>query len=198
MRATLEFAPDKRPWNKAQAVFPCGMCESAALPRETFDIKWVSTGIRISVNSTPSGALPVSSQLASITTGATWVLNRESSTVLLPVLMSVCCKPFWMMRDARRHVLQPRSSLDRGFFARLLSIVKMVTAAVSGRTTCDSNIIFCTTSFCFYALQESVTTSAMNVLGSNVYGRDHVNHFPVPGLTMRHAPPSWWHPRWPR
>ena len=58
-RATLEIAPDKRPWNKAQAFFPGVMCESAALPRETFHIKWVSKGIRVSVNSAPCGALPV-------------------------------------------------------------------------------------------------------------------------------------------
>ena len=142
VRATLEIALDKRPWNEAQAVFPYAMCEGAAPPRETIDVKWVSTGIRVSVNSAPSGALPVLSQLASITIGATWFLNRQSSTVLLPVLVSVCCKPFWMMRDARRHVLQLRSSLDRGSFVRLISILKMVTAAVSGWTTCDSNTVF--------------------------------------------------------
>ena len=58
VRATLEIAPNKRPWNKAQSVFLCAMRETAGL-RETCDIKWVSTGIRVLVNSAPSGALPV-------------------------------------------------------------------------------------------------------------------------------------------
>ena len=51
MRATLETAPDKRPWNKAQAIFLCTMRENAGLTKENFDITWVSTGIRVSVNS---------------------------------------------------------------------------------------------------------------------------------------------------
>ena len=42
------------------------------------------TGIRVSVHSSPSGGLPVQSQLASITTGATWVLNRERFNSLTP------------------------------------------------------------------------------------------------------------------
>ena len=53
MRATLDIAPDKRLWDKAQAVFPCAMREIAVLPRETFDIVWVPTGIRVSVDSAP-------------------------------------------------------------------------------------------------------------------------------------------------
>ena len=50
VRATHEIALDKRPWNKTQVVFLCALRESAGLPRETFDIKCVSTGIRVSVN----------------------------------------------------------------------------------------------------------------------------------------------------
>ena len=52
VRATI--APDKKPWNKAQAVFPCTMRQNAGLTREKFDMRWVSTGIRVSVNSAPS------------------------------------------------------------------------------------------------------------------------------------------------
>ena len=68
---------DKRPWNKAQAVFLCAVRDFAGLRSETLDIRWVSTGIRVSVNSAPTGCLPVLSQLASVTIWATWVLNRE-------------------------------------------------------------------------------------------------------------------------
>ena len=55
VRATLDISPDKRPWNKAQTVFSCAMRETASW----FDIRWVPTGIRVSVNSAPSGVLPV-------------------------------------------------------------------------------------------------------------------------------------------
>ena len=51
MRAKLETAPDKRPWNKAQVIFLCTMRDNAGLTKEKFDIRWVSTGIRVSVNS---------------------------------------------------------------------------------------------------------------------------------------------------
>ena len=77
VRATLEISLEKRPWNNAQAVFVCAMREIARLPEETFDMRWVPTGIRVSVNSAAPGSSPVLSQLASLTIGATWVLNRE-------------------------------------------------------------------------------------------------------------------------
>ena len=54
------------------------------LQSESFDIRWVSTGIRVSVNSAPAGCLHVSSQLASITIGTTWVLNRERFRMFAP------------------------------------------------------------------------------------------------------------------
>ena len=72
MRATPGISADERPWNKAQAVFLCAMREFDGRQREMFDIRWVSTGIRVSVKSAPSGASPVLSQLASIAIGATW------------------------------------------------------------------------------------------------------------------------------
>ena len=51
----------------------------------------------------------------------------------------------------------------------------MVTGAVSGWTTCDTNTVFLHDVSCFYALQETDiwTTSKMNVPGCIVYGRDH-------------------------
>ena len=82
--ATLELAPDKRPRNEAQAIFWCTMRDNAGLAKEQFDIRWVSTDIRVSVNSAPSGCLAVLSQLASITIGANQVLNRERLNSFLP------------------------------------------------------------------------------------------------------------------
>ena len=40
------------------------MREIAGLQREAFDIKWISTDIRVAVNSAPAGFPPVISQLA--------------------------------------------------------------------------------------------------------------------------------------
>ena len=66
IRATLELGPIKRPWNKAQAIFIGVMKEHANVSREAFDIRWVDTGLRVSV-AAPSGrpALPIA--LASFT-----------------------------------------------------------------------------------------------------------------------------------
>ena len=54
VRATLQFGPVKRPWNKAQAIFIGVMREYAQLPRETFDNRWVDLGLLVSV-SAPRG-----------------------------------------------------------------------------------------------------------------------------------------------
>ena len=62
VRATLDISLDKRLWTKAQAVFLCAMREFAGLRSETFDIRWVSTGTRVLVNSAPAGCGPVLSQ----------------------------------------------------------------------------------------------------------------------------------------
>ena len=83
VRSTLETAPDKRPWNKAQAIFLCTMRDNASLTKEKFDIK-VSTGIRVSVNSALPDRLPVLAQIASITIGANWVLNRDRFNSFVP------------------------------------------------------------------------------------------------------------------
>ena len=84
VRATREISRDKRPWNKAQAVFLCAMREFAGLRSETFDIRLVSTWSRVSANSAPTGCLPVLSQLATITIGATWALSRERFKIFAP------------------------------------------------------------------------------------------------------------------
>ena len=139
VKVTLEVSPDKRPWSTVQAIFLCAMRKFAGLRSETFDIRWVSTRIRVSMNSWPVGCMPVLSQLASITIGATWVPNRALSR----------CRRLWTMRDARKHEHQPRGSLGRRSLARSISIVKKVTGAVGGWTTCNTNTVFCTTFLVF-------------------------------------------------
>ena len=84
MRATLATALDKSHWNKAQAIFLCTMRDNAGLTKEMFDIRWVSTGIRVSVNSAPRDRLPVLAKIASITIGANWVLNRDRFSSFIP------------------------------------------------------------------------------------------------------------------
>ena len=83
MRATLETAPDKSRWNKAQAIFLCTMRDDG-LTNEQFDIRWVSAGIRVSVNSAPRDRLPVLAQIASLTIGANWVFNRDGFNCFVP------------------------------------------------------------------------------------------------------------------
>ena len=76
VRATLELDPEKRPWKKAQAIFIGAMREHAGLPRATFDIRWVNTGLRVSVNmSSPGCATVVPTPIASFTIGTSWVLG---------------------------------------------------------------------------------------------------------------------------
>ena len=78
VRATLETAPDKRPCNEAQAVFLRTMRQNASLTKEQFDMRWVSTGIRVSVNGAPPRCLAVPFPVASITIGEILkVLPRE-------------------------------------------------------------------------------------------------------------------------
>ena len=52
------------------------MREHAGLPRDTFDIRWVDTGLRAWASS-PWGATVLPAPIASFTIGTTWVLNQE-------------------------------------------------------------------------------------------------------------------------
>ena len=63
VRSTLETAAE------AQAIFVRTMRENAGLTKEQLDMRWVSTGIRVSVNGAPPGCLAVSLPVASITIG---------------------------------------------------------------------------------------------------------------------------------
>ena len=74
VRATLDLDPIQRPWNKAQAIFIGVMKEHANVLREAFDIRWVDTGLRVSV-AAPTGRLALPIALASFTIGANWALN---------------------------------------------------------------------------------------------------------------------------
>ena len=62
----------------------CTMRENAGLTKDQFYVRWVTTGIRVSVNSAPLGRLAVLLPSASITIGANWVLNRENIQSFAP------------------------------------------------------------------------------------------------------------------
>ena len=76
MRATLELDPVKRPWDKAQAIFIGVMREFAQLPQDSFDIRWVDSGRRVSV-AAPRGSSVIPTPIASFSIGTTWKLDRE-------------------------------------------------------------------------------------------------------------------------
>ena len=52
------------------------MREHAGLPRDTYDVRWVDTGLRVSLSS-PRGATVIPTPIASFTIGITWALNQE-------------------------------------------------------------------------------------------------------------------------
>ena len=118
VRGTLETAPDKRPWNEAQAIFLRTMRENAGLTKEQFDMRWVSTGIRVSVNGAPPGCLAVPFPVASITIGANWVLNRENLQSFASRAKCRRAADPCGRRVTPEGMRQPRISLDRGSFAR--------------------------------------------------------------------------------
>ena len=67
VRATLEIPPGRtRDLEIRLRRSSCVLFVNfGGLRSESLDIRWVSTGIRVSVNSAPAGCLPVLSQLAS-------------------------------------------------------------------------------------------------------------------------------------
>ena len=103
VRSTLETAPDKRPWNEAQAIFLRTMRENAGLTKEQFDMRWVSTGIRVSVNGAPPRCLAVPLPVASITIGQIGCSTLKIFKILPREPMSTRCRPLWTMRDAGGH-----------------------------------------------------------------------------------------------
>ena len=62
------------------------MRDLANLEREVFDIRRVSTGIRIAVNSAPAGFLVALAPLASITIGMNSVVNEDRFKSLAPTV----------------------------------------------------------------------------------------------------------------
>ena len=59
------------------------MREYAKFPRETFDIRWVDMGLRVSV-SAPRCATAVPTPVASFTIGTTWESNQEKFKSFAP------------------------------------------------------------------------------------------------------------------
>ena len=76
----------RRLWNKVQAIFLGTMKDLANLEREVFDIRRVSTGIRIAVNSAPAGFPVALAPLASITIGRNSVVNEDRFQSLAPTV----------------------------------------------------------------------------------------------------------------
>ena len=60
------------------------MREIARLGRDVFDIRWVSSGIRVAVNSASPGCPTTQSQQVAITIGEAWVLNQERLKIFAP------------------------------------------------------------------------------------------------------------------
>ena len=52
--------------------------------RDTFDIKWLTNGIRVSVKGPPSGNHVTMVQLATVILGAQWVVNERTPQTLKP------------------------------------------------------------------------------------------------------------------
>ena len=94
MRATLETAPVKRPWNKSRGDFLVYNARERRPKKEKLDIRWVSAEVRVSVSSAFLGGLPVLSQIVSITIGANWVLNRDRFFSFAPGIDLVRDRPF--------------------------------------------------------------------------------------------------------
>ena len=82
--ANVRATPELDPVNiKAQAIFIGVMREYAKLPREIFDIRWVDSGLRVSV-ATPRGGCVIPTPIASFTIGTTLELNREKFQIFAP------------------------------------------------------------------------------------------------------------------
>ena len=103
--------PNKRPWNKVQAIFHGAMFRTAGLGRDTFDIRCLTNGVRIFVRGSSVGNNVALLQLATITVGVDdmRLMSTQNSS-----------------RQKKTSLHKPRSSLDHGSFSRFMSIVKMV------------------------------------------------------------------------
>ena len=77
VRTALELDPEKRPWNKAQAIF-IGAISNAPV------IRWVDTGLLVSWYVIAQGAPVVPTPIASFTIGKISVLNQENFKSFAP------------------------------------------------------------------------------------------------------------------
>ena len=82
MRTTLELDPVRRHWNKRQASITGVMKGYANLPRATFDVIWVDSGLRVSVSA--PGGTTISITIASFTMGTTWSYTEKKLQSFAP------------------------------------------------------------------------------------------------------------------
>ena len=173
VRATLEIDPAKRPWQKASAIF-FTMKEHANLDAATFNVRWVTMGLRVDVNCAPRGVLPSMSQLASFTIGGTWKLNAEVLKHIAPLVDPCVLQEHF--EDSRRRPRFP--SATRMFGPWLFCTISP--NRENRRWCCEwlddlrHKHRFVNDFPCVYALQETDnwTISAMDVPGHIENGRD--------------------------
>ena len=158
VRATLELDPIKKPWNKAQAIFIGVVREYSELPRETFDNRWVDSGLRVSV-SAPGGSTMIPIPIASFTIDTTWELNREKFRSFAPHVDVEAIQTF--LSDVERRAPPPRARCG---------------VCVASRPTTDITFFFVEVNGAKEPRRQETgnwTTSAMNVSGYIVYDNDH-------------------------
>ena len=86
---------------------PSVMREHAGLPRNAFDIKWVNTGVRVSVKMASLGGTMVPTPIATFTIGATWVLDPEEYRLFAPGVDVGVIQTFSATLDADWRMLRP-------------------------------------------------------------------------------------------
>ena len=124
---------------------------------------------------------------------ANWVLNRENfKKCALPQLLTRC-RRFWTTRDAGGHVLQPRESLDCGFFFANNLNREIGDWCFEWLDDLRHKHHILHDFRCFFALQKTCNwrTSAMNVLGHIAYRRDHSRTAILRPRELNHFRLSW-------
>ena len=140
-------------------------CKIDGLGCDAFDIECVSKGLRVAVVS----------QLASITLGATWVLNRER--------FRTAKSGFWVATDSfGKHVTKESADTSRGAVWTVALFFTIHSNRDNGDSCCKSlddlrhTYGFPHNLHCFYAMQETDnwTTSVTNAPGCVVR---QISHF---------------------
>ena len=118
----------------------CTVRENAGFTKEKFDIRWVSTGIRVSVNCAPPDRLPASTQIAPITFGTNCVLNRDRLNNFVPGIGVDLQQTLF-----GRRVTQEDARPSHETVWTVALVHDKVIGAVSGWTICDTNTTFSST-----------------------------------------------------